>query len=60
MIQLKVLVVDNEPAMKRAIGRVLSKEPIRLHELDEDVSFTIEESTTGSEAELKIQFLSRI
>ena len=58
MIQLKVLVVDNEPAMKRAIGRVLAKEPIRLHEFDEDVSFTMEESSTGAEAELKIQFLA--
>lgn len=58
MGQLRILVVDSEPAMRRAISRVLSKEPVRLHEFDTDVTFTMDEASTGAEAELKIQFLA--
>lgn len=58
MGQLRILVVDSEPAMRRAIGRVLGKEPVRMHEFDEDVTFALDESSTGAEAELKLQFLA--
>lgn len=58
MTQLRVLVVDSEPAMRRALSRVLSKSPVRLHEFDQDVEFTIEEATSGADAELKLQFLT--
>ena len=58
MTQLRVLVVDSEPAMRRAIGRVISKDPIKLHEFDQEVEFVIEESTSGADAELKLQFLA--
>lgn len=58
MTQLRVLMVDSEPAMRRAISRVLEKEPVRLHEFDQDVTFVIEESTSGADAELKLQFLT--
>jgi two-component system, sensor histidine kinase and response regulator len=58
MQQLRVLVVDSEPAMRQAIGRVLGKEPIHLHEFEDDVTFVMDESTTGAEAEMKLQFLA--
>jgi len=58
MGQLKVLVVDSEPAMRQAIGRVLGKVPVRIQEFEEDVTFSVEESATGAEAELKLQFLA--
>jgi two-component system, sensor histidine kinase and response regulator len=58
MAQLRVLVVDSDPAMRQALGRVLGKEAVRLHEFDEDVTLVIDESATGAEAEMKIQFLA--
>ncbi|MBN1296684.1 hybrid sensor histidine kinase/response regulator [bacterium] len=58
MTQLHILLVDSEPAMRRAICRVLGKTPMHLHEFDQDVEFMIDESTSGADAELKLQFLT--
>lgn len=58
MQQLRVLIVDSEPAMRQAIIRVLGKEPIQIHEFDDDVIFSLDESPTGSDAEMKLQFLA--
>ncbi|MGB3975525.1 MAG: ATP-binding protein [bacterium] len=58
MQQLRVLIVDSEPAMRQAISRVLGKEPVQIHEFDDDVIFSLDESPSGSDAEMKLQFLA--
>lgn len=50
METLRILVVDDEPGMRRGVVRALQDFTVRLPDHDIDVGFTIDEACTGEEA----------
>jgi len=50
MEELRVLVVDDEPGMRKGVARALARFRFRLADVDEDVSLRIVEAESGEQA----------
>ena len=48
--KMHILVVDDESGMRSAVVRTLQNYTVRLHDVNEEVSFDIEQATTAEEA----------
>lgn len=55
MIQLRSLIVDDEPGMRLSMERALKKALIRLPDMDEEVTFDTRLAGTGAEAMAAIE-----
>ncbi len=55
MPDLRVLVVDDEPGMRRGAAKVLDRHVVNLADLGEEVGFTVDTAADGSEALAKLQ-----
>jgi signal transduction histidine kinase len=51
---LKILITDNEPGMRMAVERSLRGFKVYLPDVNEDVSFAVEQAATGEEALEKV------
>ena len=54
MDSLRVLIVDDEVGMRMAVNRALEKFTVSVPDVDDEVSFVVDEAATGEEAVEKI------
>ncbi len=58
METLKILITDDEPGMRMAVERSLRGFKVYLPDVNEEVSFTVEQASTGEEALEKVAAVS--
>ncbi len=58
METLKILITDDEPGMRMAVERSLRGFRVHLPDVDEEVSFAVEQAATGEEALEKVAAVS--
>ncbi len=58
METLKILITDDEPGMRMAVERSLRGFKVRLPDVNEDISFHVEQAATGEEALEKVAAVS--
>jgi len=58
--RLRILVVDDELGMRRAVCRALEKFSVRLPDIDGEVGFEIDQAVSGEEALEKMETAFRI